>query len=286
MPPAVPSTRRSACAAAIAFGRESGAFVSSWASMKVSGPENCGGAGSRAKMAVMSAVSVGPSNAGRPSTAEYRVAPSDHMSAAGPTLLPSSCSGDMNCGVPITVPVLVIWLLASATRAMPKSVTTTRSPASSTLSGFRSRWTMPAACAAASASAIFAPMSATRCHGSRPPLAESSAPRDRPWMSLHDDPRGALVLDHVMDGDHAGVVQPGRRPCLPRRPRDQVGPLGVWQAHREQHFLDRDIPVKHLVMPPPHAAHAALPDRLNQPEPPADQGARPTHHVRRIKSPA
>jgi hypothetical protein len=46
-------------------------------------------------MAEMSAVSVGPLNGGLPSTMVYKVAPSAHMSAGGPTLIPSSCSGAM-----------------------------------------------------------------------------------------------------------------------------------------------------------------------------------------------
>lgn len=60
---------------------------------------------------------------------------------------PSRCSGAMYWGVPSTVPVAVSLVGASAIEAMPKSVTTTRSLASRMLSGFRSRWTIPAACA-------------------------------------------------------------------------------------------------------------------------------------------
>jgi hypothetical protein len=46
--------------------------------------------------------------------------------------------------VPIRVPVLVSLVVASMILAMPKSVTTTRSPATKMLSGFRSLCTIPA----------------------------------------------------------------------------------------------------------------------------------------------
>ena len=81
--------------------------------------------------------------------------------SAGP---PASCSGAMYAGVPTSAPVCVIeesagrvslsCALASvgacaAARARPKSVTRTRpSVPTSTLSGLKSRWTKPAACAA------------------------------------------------------------------------------------------------------------------------------------------
>ena len=138
--------------------------------------------GIRVRTAVITAARVGPSNGGIPSTAVYKVAPSAHMSAAASTLLPSSCSGAMYCGVPTMFPGLVSFVVASMIRAMPKSVTMARRPDSSTLSGFRSRCTIPAACASVSASAICSPISATRCHGSRP-VAAISAARDRPEMS-------------------------------------------------------------------------------------------------------
>ena len=88
-------------------GAAPGFLASSRARTAASGPACAGGCGSRVKIAVISAVIDGPSNGGRPSTAVYSVAPSDHMSAAGPTVRPSSCSGAMYCGVPITVPVPV-----------------------------------------------------------------------------------------------------------------------------------------------------------------------------------
>ena len=70
------------------------------------------------------------------------------------------------------------------------------------------RCTIPAACAAARASATCPPMSAASGQGRRPP--ESIRARsDDPATEPHHDPRGSLVLDHVMDRDHAaGMVQP------------------------------------------------------------------------------
>jgi hypothetical protein len=61
--------------------------------------------------------------------------------------------------VPITKPVAVRFV-ANAEEAMPKSMTLTPRGVSMTLAGFTSRWTMPASCASASASATSAPMAA------------------------------------------------------------------------------------------------------------------------------
>ncbi|CAO0829159.1 hypothetical protein SMICM17S_06777 [Streptomyces microflavus] len=64
------------------------------------------------------------------------------------TALPSACSGERCCGVPMTMPVWVIvdWAPCSA-RAMPKSITLT-APESVmiTLAGLMSRCTMPCWC--------------------------------------------------------------------------------------------------------------------------------------------
>ena len=58
------------------------------------------------------------------------------------------------------------------TFAMPKSVTFTRSPASTMmLAGLMSRWTTPFRCAKSRASATCAPSIAARSSGSCPPVA-------------------------------------------------------------------------------------------------------------------
>ncbi len=65
------------------------------------------------------------------------------MSVAGVMVLPAACSGAMKVGVPTVTPLLVSEV-ASAARAIPKSMTRGPSAASRTLDGFRSRCTMPA----------------------------------------------------------------------------------------------------------------------------------------------
>ena len=106
-----------------------------------------------------------------PSTAAYRVAPSDHRSDAGVAGLPWMRSGAVKPGQPITMPVWVSfgspWKVA-----MPKSVSTARPPSpSSTLLGLTSRCSTPAACAAARAA------SSWRRRG--PPGAAAAARRGR-----------------------------------------------------------------------------------------------------------
>ena len=81
------------------------------------------------------------------------------MSDRASTGSPCACSGDMYGAVPVTTPCSVMVTVgASAARlgcslARPKSSTfTLPSVVSRMLSGFRSRWTIPALWAAASAS--------------------------------------------------------------------------------------------------------------------------------------
>lgn len=73
----------------------------------------------------------------------------------------------MNDGVPISTPEAVN-VTSPARLAIPKSVMIARLPISSTLAGFRSRCTIPAACASPNASAIVAPIRATSAGASRP----------------------------------------------------------------------------------------------------------------------
>ena len=90
---------------------------------------------------------------------------------------PAACSGDMYSGVPIAMPGLVSRrsraASASVVFAMPKSSTLTTSAAPSrvirkTFSGFRSRWTMPCACAAASARQIWLAIRSARAVSTAP----------------------------------------------------------------------------------------------------------------------
>ncbi|MCW2891759.1 MAG: hypothetical protein JWO75_1248 [Actinomycetia bacterium] len=86
------------------------------------------------------------------------------MSTACVMSWPLTCSGAMNGGDPMSIPVPVTTV-ESAARAMPKSMTRGPSGASSTFDGFRSRCTMPAAWIAASASATPASSTNTVCSG-------------------------------------------------------------------------------------------------------------------------
>jgi SAM-dependent methyltransferase len=87
------------------------------------------------------------------------------------------------------------------------------------------------------------------------------------------EPRRAVMLNHIMDGDHAGVIQPGRRPRLPHRAGDQVGML-MRGLRREQDLLDRHHAVQQLIVTAPHPAHprpglrAQPAGTARQPEPP------------------
>ena len=97
-------------------------------------------------------------------------------------MVPRACSGERYCGVPSTWPVWVMPTL-SAARAMPKSVTFTfRSGVTIRLAGFTSRWTMPAACAAAIASAAWA-IRSVAASGSMGAPGRSSAESGSPSTS-------------------------------------------------------------------------------------------------------
>ncbi len=71
--------------------------------------------------------------------------PAAYRSERWSTALPSACSGERYCGVPMTMPVWVIVLAAPVSaRAMPKSITLTAPPVVMiTLAGLMSRCTMP-----------------------------------------------------------------------------------------------------------------------------------------------
>jgi hypothetical protein len=90
------------------------------------------------------------------------------MSLRASTGSPVTCSGLMNCGVPRLCPAAVI--VESATRAMPKSVSSARPVARSIkmLSGLTSRWTMPRPWAYDSAQAASRSTRATSSGGSGP----------------------------------------------------------------------------------------------------------------------
>ncbi len=94
-------------------------------------------------MAYMSAAMESPRMGNWPVRSWNSITPSEYKSLRPSRRRPANCSGDMYEGVPSTAPVRV--LLASVTRAMPKSVTFTWSMAGLiiTLAGFTSRWITP-----------------------------------------------------------------------------------------------------------------------------------------------
>ncbi|KQV14634.1 hypothetical protein ASC99_31295 [Kitasatospora sp. Root107] len=87
---------------------------------------------------------------------------------------PSACSGAMYSAVPSTACEAVIFVLA-VERAIPKSVTVTRSPLRSIrLEGLRSRCTTSRRCAASSASSVWATRASAREGGIAPSAARIS----------------------------------------------------------------------------------------------------------------
>jgi hypothetical protein len=102
-------------------------------------------------------------------------------------------------------------------------------------------------------------------------------------QELHDDPGRAVLLDHVVDGDHAVVAQPGGCPGLAHRAGGELGLLGWRQLRREQDFLDCHGAVQELVTPAPYPALAALPDQATQQVPAAHDLARFTRHEPMIR---
>jgi len=139
------------------------------------------------------------SNGPCPSTAAYRVAPSDHRSDAGVAGLPWMRSGAVKPGDPMTMPVWVSfgspWKVA-----MPKSVSTARPlSAISTLLGLTSRCSTPAACAVASAASSWRPASAAWCGGIGPSreMIWSSERAATSSMMIHGRPSSSATSKTV-----------------------------------------------------------------------------------------
>lgn len=130
-------------------------------------------------------------------------APNENTSEAVPTAAPEACSGDMKPGDPTVIPVLV-RALASVAREMPKSITRGPSGPSSTLEGFRSRCTSPAACTAESAAASPRARARAEASGKGPCSATASA---------SDIPGTNTVLSHGV-----GSSTPAARTCAVNLP--------------------------------------------------------------------
>src|SRR5215213_7732819 len=193
-----------------AVGRRTGSLSRRASRTGPSGPARAGWPGGSARMAARVAAGWPRSNGAAPSTANHRVAPSAHRSAAGPAGRPVACSGatygsDPNTAVgsrppagapgppvpaspfliPATpspppgpaapaTPLRVRWV-SSWREAMPKSASLTRpSGATITLAGLTSWWTIPAAWAASSASTSCSPARAAAAGSSGPDRSTSS----------------------------------------------------------------------------------------------------------------
>ncbi len=172
-------------------GRRAGDFsrqraTRSSSSRGTSGLSREGGAGWSRRIAAIRSKALAPVNAGRPVNISESTHPNAKRSLCGPAVSPRTCSGDMYPTVPSTVPGRVGSGVVGADvgsfseessrthRASPKSRILTRfSTVTKTLSGFRSRWTIPRECAAASPSAMDAARSAAFRHG-RPPDARAA----------------------------------------------------------------------------------------------------------------
>ena len=76
---------------------------------------------------------------------------------------------------------------------------------------------------------------------------------------LHDDPRPAVLLDHVVDRDDGGVVQPCRHARLAGGAEQLPFLVGPGQSRGQEHFLNGDLPVEQCVAAFPDHAHTAAP---------------------------
>jgi hypothetical protein len=79
---------------------------------------------------------------------------------------------------------------------------------------------------------------------------------------LHDDEVLAAVMGDVVDGDHPGMAEPGRRPRLPRHPGPQALAVAGVAPAGQVDLLERDRPREQGVGGPPDHAHAAVTELL------------------------
>ncbi len=82
---------------------------------------------------------------------------------------------------------------------------------------------------------------------------------------LHDDPRAAVLVDDVEDGDGAAAADPGNRLGFAQGAGDEAALLVLVDAGAEAEFLDGDRPAEGLVLGAPDGAHAALAEDFAQP---------------------
>ncbi len=95
---------------------------------------------------------------------------------------------------------------------------------------------------------------------------------------LHHDPGLAVLLDDVVDGDDARVLDPGGRAGLLLHPRLDDLQVLLGQVP-DGELLDRDLAVQHLVRRTPHRAHAAAPKTRAQQVSAREHPALRTHRL-------
>ncbi len=195
------------------------------------------------------------------------------MSVRASAGCPSSCSGAMYWNVPTIVPCSVsglasVWSddCAGTTAdpspgraARPKSRSLTPPRVSITLPGFRSRWTIPARCAASSACAIWAPRRRTSGSGSGP-LAR--ALRERlalDELEHHVVQLGALDRRAADVVDRADVRVVEGRDAL-RLALEARAELRVGREQRRQQ-LERHVAIEPRVAGAVDLAHPARAER-------------------------
>ena len=124
----------------------------------------------------------------------------------------------------------------------------------STLPGVRSRWTIPRACAYASADAIGSAISDT---SAQPKLRFRATSREvRPVDELHHEERRLAVLAVVVEAHDVLVHERRQHARLAREPAPELEILG--DPGVEQ--LDRDVAAQAAVASAPDRAHAPLAD--------------------------
>ncbi len=181
------------------------------------------------------------------------------MSERGSSGRPSICSGDMYGIVPSTVPSLVCAIVSSvpapdrsAIFARPKSRILMRPlRVTITLAGFRSRWTMPFSCAAASPSASSSAIVMQRVD--RQAFRRNLLVERRAVHELHRQVvQSAGLLDGV-NRDDVRVVEGGDGA------RFTTEALGAHRVvrHRLGKDLQRDVAAKRVVRRAVHLAHPA-----------------------------
>ncbi len=167
-------------------------------------------------------------NGERPSTAAYSVAPSDHRSDSGPGRWPLTRSGATYSGEPTMSPVRVNPGEPSS-RAMPKSVSTTRPPRSSrTLAGFTSRCSTPCRCASSSAPSTWPPTRAAS-RGSRVPSESITSASERPSISsitIHGRP-SCSSTSYTVTTPRCLICAAARASCCIREPRVRSSASGM-----------------------------------------------------------